>query len=207
MKAAWMRRSCLLLVGIGLLSLQGQHLENPSFEGPRGPSLLPAPWEACGQGSTPDTQPGVWNVHTVPATGQSYLSLICRGDGVPFPNKWERCQQELARPLEQGICYLYSVDLARSASFSAGGHGFSRQASFRIWGGKNSCEANELLWESGPVTHTDWRTYEVILWPQEGTYSFLLVEAYYALPTHYSGNLLVDDFMYYPDEYPCLPNS
>ena len=189
----------VLLYGL----LPAQALVNPSFEGMRGPSVAPPAWEPCGQGSTPDTQPGSWQVSTAPSAGASYLSLICRGDNVPFRNRWEIVQQPLESPLEKGICYKYTLDLARSETFFAGSVFFTGEASLRIWGGTSPCTQEELLWESGPIFHSDWRTYDVVLWPAQASYTYLIIEAYYASAPTYSGNVLLDNFVFYPEVYPC----
>ncbi|MCI4668865.1 MAG: hypothetical protein MRZ79_12080 [Bacteroidia bacterium] len=182
--------------------LFAQFIQNSSFEGPLGPSRTPPGWIACGQGSTPDTQPGSWNVLTPPSSGRSYLSMICRGEGVPFPNKWEICQQRLDQKLEKGGCYYYTIDLARSSSFASAGLWFTGEAKLRIWGGNSSCGAEKVLWESGPVVHTDWQTYEVIISP-ENDYEIIFLEAFYKGDKTYSGNILIDDFLYNPEINPC----
>lgn len=199
-------RLSMLALFLAALSqlLPAQQLANPSFEGRRGPSVAPPAWEPCGQGSTPDTQPGAWQVYTPPAEGQAYLSLICRGDNVPYPQRWEIVQQALQSPLEQGLCYKYTLDLARSETFVAGSIFFTGAASLRIWGGAAPCTQQELLWESGPIAHADWRTYDLLLWPQAGSYDYLLLEAYYSSRPAYSGNILLDNFVFYPEVYPCL---
>ncbi|MDX2249561.1 MAG: hypothetical protein SF052_22445 [Bacteroidia bacterium] len=176
------------------MSVKAQEIQNPSFEGPRGPSVIPWGWEPCGQGSTPDTQPGSWYVNTPPSGGESYLSMICRGKGVPYPDKWETCQQRLEQPLEAGGCYRYSIDLARSGSFSSGTIYFTGPASLHVWGGIEACSRDELLWDSGEVSQTEWLTYEFTIAPEKNSYNYLIVEAYYSqLPT-YSGNILIDNF-------------
>ncbi|MEO0585112.1 MAG: hypothetical protein AAF135_23060 [Bacteroidota bacterium] len=185
-------------------SVLGQELANGSFEGPRGASLLPPGWEACGRGSTPDTQPGAWHVLTAPAYGESYISLICRGEGVPYARQWERCQQRLQKPLTAGQCYVYQIDLARSPHFSSGRYFFTQEVNLRIWGGDGSCQAKELLWESGPVAHVDWQTYEMVVRPAQDC-SHLVLEAYYIGDIPYSGNILVDNFSFVPEGNPCIP--
>ncbi|MEZ4773665.1 MAG: hypothetical protein R3D00_10830 [Bacteroidia bacterium] len=187
---------------MNLLMVSAQEIKNPSFEGPRGPSVIPAGWEPCGQGSTPDTQPGSWLVNTPPSGGTSYLSMICRGKGVPFPDKWETCQQVLDDPLEAGGCYRFSIDLARSSTFSAGSSYFTGSVALHVWGGKQGCGRDELLWDSGVVNQTDWLTYEFTIAPQDGDYKYLILEAYYSQFPTYSGNVLIDNFYFLG---PCVP--
>jgi len=129
--------------------------------------------------------------------------MICRGPKVPFPNLNERCQQQLETPLLPGHCYQYTISLARSASFSGGNRFFTEAASLRVWGASAGCESTELLWESGPVAHTQWETYAVLLAPKQQAYDYLLLEAAYAQPEPYSGNLLLDQFEF-QGETPCF---
>jgi hypothetical protein len=195
-----------LMLSLLCLHAAAQALRNPSFEGPRGPARTPPGWEPCGEGSTPDTQPGSWQVWTPPSDGASYLSLICRGPLVPYPNRWERCQQALEAPLQAGRCYLFTIDLAHSASFAAGSIRFTGEATLRVWGGRSACSPAVLLWESGPVRHTHWETYQMLLMPPEPA-EFLFLEAYYTSGTTYSGNLLLDRMLSFPDTDPCKPVS
>ena len=189
------------------MSAEAQQIVNPSFEGPIGPSRTPPGWIPCGKGSTPDTQPGVWNVHIEPVSGQSYLSLICRGNNVPFSNQWEACGQNLDQPLQKNTCYSFSVDLARSDSFFAGSIFFNKPAVFRLWGALNPCQRVEMLWESPRITNTQWKTYSFIVLPRKHDYSCLILESFYNKSFTYSGNILVENFLIYPDEDPCKPNS
>ncbi|MEM7656086.1 MAG: hypothetical protein AAF399_08160 [Bacteroidota bacterium] len=172
---------------------------NPSFEGPLGPSKTPPGWSPCGQGSSPDTQPGSWLVSHAAVDGASYLSLICRGSNVPFPDMWEKCGQQLDRPIRSGECYEIQVSLARSASFYAGSIYFNQPAIFRIWGGTALCTKTELLWESPTIEQTDWRLYATTF-QAKGEHPFLIIETYFAQSGTYSGNVLIDNLTLRPCE-------
>ncbi|MDX1908504.1 MAG: hypothetical protein SF053_15820 [Bacteroidia bacterium] len=195
---------CIGLIPLMHLSLSGQVIVNASFEGDPAPSSLPYGWEPCGAGSTPDTQPGSWGVLTDAASGHTYLSLICRGEGVPFPGQWETCQQHLAQPLRAGVCYVYTVDLAHTETFAAAGITFGGYARLRVWGAAGPCQPQQLLWESPAVTHDTWYTYPFVFKP-EADYPYILLEAYYTVMPKYSGNILVDNLQYVPEQNPCLP--
>lgn len=99
--------------------LSAQHIKNPSFEGKPGDSQLPPEWEHYGLYSTADTQPGSWEVNTLPADGNTYISLITRGAELSNGNTWESCYQTLRTPLKKGRTYQYSIDLARSNTFAS----------------------------------------------------------------------------------------
>ena len=205
-----MFRGLILWFCIGGISITfgyGQKISNPSFEGQRGPSISPPMWMPCGRGSTPDTQPGVWNVSTPPVHGNSYLSLICRGKDVPFSNKWESCSQDIEGKLLQNVCYLLSVDLARSEEFYAGGCYFNKPALFKLWGANSLCSKSELLWQSPLIEETEWRNYQFIIRPQKSSYTFIIIESYYQGDLSYSGNILIDNFYIYPEEEPCQPHA
>lgn len=53
----------------------------------------------------------------------------------------------------------------------------------------------ELLAESPPVTHADWRTYSFELHSEKGNYDILLLEAGFLSPygRPYDGHLLLDN--------------
>lgn len=174
-------------------ALFAQALKNSSFEGSPGASTLPVDWLPCQLGSTPDIQPGYWLVTLPPSDGKSYLSMVCRYDS------WEACQQKLLSPLLMGKCYQYTIDLANSPNFA---RTFGSVTQLRIWGGAQSCKQTELLWESGPVTKTEWQRYLVELSPKEASYHFLILEVYYVKKSPYQGNILVDNLKY-KQELPC----
>ena len=173
--------------------LMAQQLQNPSFEGRSGVATLPAHWLPCQSGSTPDVQPGVWQVSLPAVDGSTYLSMVTRY------SSWEACQQKLSAPLLMGKCYQYTIDLANAPHF-AGTYGGVTQ--LRIWGGATSCQKNELLWESGPVTKTTWQRYLLELSPKDASYPYLILEVYYVKKTSYLGNILIDNFRY-RQELPC----
>ncbi|MBL4592863.1 MAG: hypothetical protein JKX68_03495 [Flavobacteriales bacterium] len=180
------------------LNTISQQLQNPSFEGATGIAIQPQGWKAYGPASSPDTQPGAWNV-TLPAShGNTYMSMVCRGYSIFDSYMWESAIQGLNNPLTIGETYHYSIDLATSKHFLADTIQFDNPVNFRIWGMSNNSE-KELLWESGAVANTDWKTvyFEVI--PNIATDYFIL-EAYYTQMPKYCGNVLVDNMKYYPQK-------
>ncbi len=178
------------------LSTIAQQLVNPSFEGVSGVARQPFGWSAYGQASSPDTQPGAWNVTTAPSHGSSYISMVCRGYSIFDSYLWESCVQGLNNPLTIGDTYHYSIDLATSKHFLADTILFDHPANLRIWG-MNNLQQKELLWESGGVNNTEWQTFYFELTPSIAT-DFLILEAYYTEMPKYCGNVLVDNMKYYP---------
>ena len=160
-------------------------LENPSFEGIPRDAAVPDGWEACGVYSTPDILPGFWEVENEPVEGNSFLGLITRSD-----ETIEFIAQMLDEPLQKSECYVFNVHLARSATYAD----FNLPVRLRIWGGHELCQRKQLLGQSKPITHQDWRRYEFMMIPKNN-YRFLILEAYFlAGPSiAYNGNVLVDN--------------
>ncbi len=178
------------------VSLNAQELINPSFEGVSGVARQPQGWQAYGQASSPDTQPGAWSVTAEASHGNSYMSMVCRGYSIFDSYLWESTIQALNNPLTIGETYNYSIDLAHSKTFLADTILFDKPAQLRIWGMSNSTD-KELLWESGAVSNTDWKTFYFEVTPTIATDYFIL-EAYYVEMPKYCGNVLVDNMKYYP---------
>ena len=175
-----------------------QNLQNPSFEGGAAVAQLPQMWLPLGQASSPDTQPGVWKV-TLPANhGNSYISMVCRGYSIFDSYLWESCYQPLNNPLQIGENYKYSIDLAYSPNFLADTVKFNRPVNLRIWG-KNDAQQKELLWESGTISNTNWETFYVEVKPSISV-EYIVLEAYYVQLPKYNGNILIDNFKYYPQK-------
>src|SRR5687768_475766 len=85
--------SCIVCEGYAQLIL------NPSFEGPPQTDAAPSPWIPCNTFSTPDTQPGSWNVTKTASDGNTYLGLVTRGDLGPYANHTEAAQIQLGKTL------------------------------------------------------------------------------------------------------------
>jgi len=179
--------------------LNAQHIKNPSFEGKPGDSQLPPEWEHYGLYSTGDTQPGAWEVTTSPADGNTYISLITRGIELSNGNSWESCYQMLTTPLKKGRTYQYSIDLARSNTFASSTETYTQPVVLRIWGQRENGSDTELLWTSPPVRQTKWKRYEFQLSPAEINCDALILEAHFIKKPAYSGNILIDNFFYYPE--------
>ena len=177
---------------------KAQQLQNPSFEGSYGVAQIPQEWSPFGRASSPDTQPGAWNVTTPASHGNSCLSMVCRGFSIYNNNLWEGCIQKLNTPLVVGQAYHYSIDLAFSKTFKADTILFDQPAQLRVWG-MNANMNKELLWESGAVKNTDWKKVDFEITPSQPTDYFIL-EAYYVTLPKYCGNILIDNIQYYPQQ-------
>ena len=190
-------------------------LSNPSFEdmpraGAKGLFGIRG-WFDCGRIDFRDQTPPdihtenpndpIFGVTKAASDGETYLGIVTRAD-----ETWESVSQKLDQPLEAGKCYTFSIDLARSETYTSS-MGFddkvtdqkkasppSKPAVLRIWGGVNYCPRNQLLAESVPITNTSWKTYTFELTPNINTKAISL-EAFYKTPVldPYFGHVLVDN--------------
>lgn len=177
-----------------------QVISNMSFEGAPRQDYPPDGWSPCNSYSTPDTQPGFWEVQKAPSDGDTYLGLVTRGDLGPYAHTTEAVETRLLKPLLKGSTYQLRLDLAFSEKW---GHyigwgseflKYDTPAKLVIYGGSTSCEKLETLWESPVIDHTEWKTYSMTLAPQVKDVSYLLLEAAYEGNSTYYGNILLDNF-------------
>lgn len=193
----------LFIIIIWTSSVQAQYLNNPSFEGRPTTAVPPSEWIVYGQASSPDTQPGSWQVSKEASHGNSYISMVARGYSIIDSYLWEACFQEFRQPLLSNQTYHYSVDLAFDPHFTADTFSFNNPIQLRVYGLSATME-KELLWTSGKVAHTEWQSYFFELTPTQLT-NYLLLEAYYLEMPKYNGNILIDNLQYYPEGYPEEP--
>jgi outer membrane protein OmpA-like peptidoglycan-associated protein len=173
-------------------------LTNPSFEDIPRSSSTPSGWFDCGQmrDSPPDVQPGFWEVSTPPKHGSSYLGLVVRDN-----ETWEAVGQRLIRPMEVNQCYELSMDLSKAPKYlsksplSADVVDFATPVIVRIYGGNGYCDRGELLAKSTIINHSRWVGYNFRLSPTKGSYSFIVIEAYFKTPVlfPYNGHVLIDN--------------
>ncbi len=180
-------------------------IKNGSFEDfpNKGQNVLSLKsWFDCGKVDFPSQTPpdihpkDYWGNTTPPADGKSYLGMVVRED-----ESWESVAQRLGEPMAVGQCYSLSIQLCRSDTYlSATKKSRNREKSFttpivlRVWGGSGYCNQRQLLSESIPINHSDWKTYEFnfeAIFPNR----YITVEAFYKTPTllPYNGHLLIDN--------------
>lgn len=190
-------------------------INNPSFEdiphrgggafdiGIRG-------WYDCGNllfksETPPDIHPiNAWKVTKQPSEGRTYLGMVVRDN-----DTWESLSQRLSSPIEEGKCYNFNIELARSEFYVSGSkvtnelENYTEPAVLRVWGGTSVCGKQELLGESVTVSNRDWRTYEFEFRPTRSVNYFTL-EAFYKVPIlfPYNGHLLLDNASTI-EEIPC----
>ncbi len=173
-------------------------LENASFEGFPATGQTPDGWMNCGRQdeSPPDLQPGQFLVTVSPKHGNTYLGMVARDN-----ETWEAVGQRLPAQLIKGNCYDFALDMCRSDTYLSFSRKTNAEAHYTnalkllIWGGNDYCQKQELLSESSMVVNTRWLTFPFRLNPKKGSYSYIMLEAYYQTPVlfPYNGNVLVDN--------------
>jgi gliding motility-associated-like protein len=181
------------------IKIHAQFIENPSLEGFPAESQMPSNWSTCAFNSNPDTQPGFWGVSKAPSHGNSYVSLVVRGNLGPNANRKEDIQTVLSTSLESGKCYELSFDIAVSENFGhdswSGWVSYNRGAKLSVWGGSQSCNRDELLFGIDSVSHYVWKTYTVPIIPTSTVLNYLIFQADYASTDTYFGNVLIDNIV------------
>ena len=175
----------LLITFVGHLTCAAQliAISNPSFEGDPADATVPQGWMACKEGTTPDILPGYWGVYNESADGDTYLGLITREN-----NTWESIGQRLPEHLGKGRCYMMSLDLSHSDTYS----GYNGPLKLRIWASKVKCQKEQLVYESPLIEHSDWRTY-TFKFTAEDEFWYILLEAFHSEKEFaYKGNILID---------------
>lgn len=163
----------------------GLHWKNPSFEGTPGKVSNALFWPSCGEGSTPDLLPGVFDVELSPDDGASYVGLIVRSNG-----QKEDIFQELSSPFEKGQCYHFSMSLARSQKYLD----HNTPVGLKIWLGTGPCLRSQLIHHEPIVENVNWKKVEV-QFTAERKMRYVLFEPSSApgLFFDYPGNVLLDN--------------
>ncbi|WP_440132873.1 gliding motility-associated C-terminal domain-containing protein [Chitinophaga sancti] len=177
----------ILTVNLCMFKIAGAQvieLSNPSMEGNIGRDSVPAGWIAAS--NTPDVLPGPLNIYKRPADGKAYAGLHSG------PAYREGLAQLLSSPLEKGLAYAISVDLAYAPRYlQAACYG-----NLTIYGGNSPKDTAQRLWSSGPFTDTSWRRFYAILEPT-ASYKYISLWADPAEPCAASNigtAVLIDNF-------------
>lgn len=162
-------------------------------------------WYDCGvlkfpNETAPDIHGGnskLWSNQHQPSEGNSYIGLVVRDNFT-----WESVSQELDKYLKSGFCYRFTIDISMSNSYLSGSrlykddkptYSYNNPSVLSIWAGDGYCERKELLFETIPIDHEDWRTYEIIFQPITNM-KHITFEAYYIDEDNpQNGNILLDN--------------
>ncbi len=185
-------------------------LKNPSLEGnpTQGtyingviPTNVPQGWRDCGRTAFPNESPpdihpkGFWQNDILANDGETYIGMVVRDN-----ESWESVAQRLPQALESGMCYSFTVDLARSNDYWSNSHlngsvtNYTTPTVLRVWGGTGFCDQNQLLVESPPVKNSEWKSY-TLEFEANASYRFISFEAFYKTPVlvPYNGHILLDN--------------
>jgi len=201
----------IILFGGLIINAQGHIIElrNPSFESD--PALgtynrfsLPE-WGDCApfyflNETPPDIhskETNFFNVHREALDGKSFVGMVTRGSN----ETWEMISQKLNSPMLADKCYEFKIALARAEKYLSNEkgdtsklHNFNIPVKLRIWGSNSACRKTQLLSESDPIAHTNWKQYTFKFKPKKN-YIFILLEVFYKTPVliPYNGNILLDN--------------
>jgi gliding motility-associated-like protein len=175
-----------------------QYLGNPSFEGPLAAGVPPPSWKSCLEWSTPDTQPGTWEITLPPSNGNSYVSIVTRGlGGYANDGFGEAIGTQLLIPLQSKSCYLLSIDVAFFPGTRwYGSFGelitYDTPAILNVWSSTDNCLKKQLLFTSKPIANTQWQTLTFPITSVE-TITNLIFQADYDHGNIRYGNILLDN--------------
>lgn len=179
-------------------------LKNPGFE--ETPKLggqtleIIKDWTDCGKLKYPDETPpdihpnGFWENNLSAHQGKTYLGIVVRDNG-----SHESVGQKCSSDLLKGHKYEMSVHLAQSPNLISLSRSYGVKVNFttptvlQVWGGTNNCDEVELLYESPPIDHNEWKIYKFWFRPKSNI-SALTLSAYYKRNTivAYNGHILLD---------------
>lgn len=178
-------------------SIPAQFLSNPSFEGPPGQEFTPPGWIPLDIYSTPDTEP-VGDNALQAADGATYVTLVSRGGTSLYPNSFEDLSTGLSEPLEAGICYDLSIDIASRSDLAMctmnGYFEYTETPALNIFGSATEGTKGILLASTGEILQLDtWETYYFRIKPDTDI-SFLTLEIELASRQYGFGNIALDHF-------------
>jgi len=198
-----------ICLSIHIYSQNQINLANPSFEkyGVNTNQKLEG-WNTClyGENAAPDvhTQGEFrWSNITPAFSGSSYLSLVVRPDSTG-----ENISQRLMNPLIKNKYYSFQIQLAKperylnkvqmlgqdatSDELSEASLSFANAVKLQVWGFNNTCDPGELLFETEPIDHVDWRAYQ-INFLASNDFQHLAFIPVFAKDRAYAGCVFLDD--------------
>jgi gliding motility-associated-like protein len=201
-----MRYIALIVLVFTVSKATSQFLQNPSFEGISGVSVSPPSWNACGDFSTPDTQPinssPGWNFTKKALDGNTYLGLVMRGSGgFDNDNLTEAAGTKLLLPIKKNSCYVFSIYLSTflGARYDLGFGDFlvyNNPGRLLVWAGSTQCRQQEIIWTSPIIFSEEWIKFTFQYSnATDKNFEYLILQATYADPSQKKyGNILIDNF-------------
>ncbi len=176
----------ILLSGFTCGTAQSGYVQDPSFEDVY-------KWSDCNADSSPDEQPGEWNVYKSASHGSKYIGVAMRGSNDRnYPIKNEDVHTQLLAPLVEGHEYTLEIDLALSNEMlETSSINYRTPPFFRIFGSPTgSCEDMEIIASTDRIMNTDWQTFN-FNFVSEKTYTAIKFEIYDSPISH--SYLLIDN--------------
>lgn len=188
---------------------------NPSFEGVPTSNIdtlaqKQLNWLDCSSiefAHTPayEVQPGYFDVELEAFHGDTYFSLVTRANG-----SYKGICQQLSDTLLRDSVYQFFIYLAKSSQFSSApwifddpsaidSHGkvaYNEDAILRVWGGVEPCTKDLFLYETEPVNHKYWKSYEVVFTALRSDIKYIIIEAYFPVDSKYTRSNLLIDFVH-----------
>lgn len=166
-------------------------------------------WSDCGRiffpnETPPDIHPskegGFWK-NTSPAyEGETYVGLVVRNN-----DTWESISQRLNGIIQSDKCYEWSIAISRSDDYWSKAKdinsnqtqdlkNFVEPTVMRMWGGNSYCDKKELIAQSTPIDHKEWKKYNFEI-DTKSSYNHITIEGFYNTPIWepYNGHILIDD--------------
>ncbi len=193
--------ACALISSNFLFAQKIITLANPSFESDA-PNIntTPTDWGSFADEKSryPDLLPGDYEVNAKPQDDKTFVGLCSR----PY-EIYEGIGQTLSQPLEKDSIYTFSIWLAHASKYIVPSFKKGKQrgtktcdgiTTLRILGVNSKSRLNEVLVETKPIDHDEWRKYTFRLNPQTidcDQIIFSTGNTTEAVP--YFGNLLIDN--------------
>ena len=119
-----------------------------------------------------------------PINGLNYVKFETRKN-----DTWDRYSQKLTKKLVIGKKYSMKIFLANPAKAGED----QSPIVLRLWGNFQYCVRQELLAETPPIDHSDWREYEFIFTPIKD-HGYIMIEGFYDTPVNapYDGSIIID---------------
>ncbi len=185
-----------LLVGQDIIQIK-----NGSFESEvANINTVPKDWESFSSDKEgyPDLLPGEYQINAVPKEGKLFVGLRTRRENI-----YEGMGQQLATPLRKDSTYQWNVWLAHASKYIVPTVKKGKQngkvtcngiTKLRVLGINSVTHEQELLAETDPVNHAEWRNYSLSLNPKRIECDQIILAAYYNLGNFIKqGNLLIDN--------------
>lgn len=195
----------LILRTFGLFGQTYVEIQNPSFECDKKDRLrfnrvTLENWVDCSHTKFPGesgfyVQPGFFDVDKKAKHGETYIGLVTRGNGT-----YQSICQKLDEGLKKDSSYNINLYLAKSDKYESkliNGlndkiYSYTKPIILRVWGGNSHCDLDELLFQTDPIIHSDWKEYTLVIKSKkENTY--ITFEAFYPnKDEQIRGNILLD---------------